>query len=54
MLPLLNSLINSEDGQGMAEYVLILAMVAMAAFWTLSQFGTTVKNLLQQGYEAIL
>lgn len=35
------------DAQGMAEYGLILAMVAMAAVVALTLFGGDVKTLLQ-------
>lgn len=35
------------EAQGMAEYGLILAMVAMAAVVALTLFGSDVKTLLQ-------
>ncbi len=52
--PLLKALADGEDGQGMAESAIILALVAMVVFLTLSQFGVKVTDLLRLGYEAFL
>lgn len=35
---------NSQRGQGMVEYIIILAMIAIAAIGIYSLFGKTVRN----------
>lgn len=36
--------INFQRGQGMTEYIIIVAMVAVAAIATYQYFGETVRN----------
>lgn len=35
---------NDQEGQGFAEYALILALVAVVAMATLSPLGTTIRD----------
>ena len=39
-------LIRSEKGQGLAEYALILALIAIIAVAALVFLGTTISNIL--------
>jgi Flp pilus assembly pilin Flp len=44
----------NEDGQGMAEYVFILALVAVAAILAFDFFGTKTSNLINRVADNIL
>ena len=39
---------NNEKGQGLAEYALILALIAIIAIAALILLGTAISNILQQ------
>jgi pilus assembly protein Flp/PilA len=41
----LTSWLNREDGQGMAEYGLILALVAIVVIVALTLLGTTISSV---------
>ena len=43
----LNSALDNEDGQGLTEYALILALVAIAAVAVLGFLGDDIKSQLQ-------
>lgn len=40
----MNSIRNTQRGQGMMEYIIIVAMIAVAAIGTYSLFGKTIRN----------
>jgi pilus assembly protein Flp/PilA len=40
-------LIQSEKGQGLVEYALIIALIALAIILALRLFGVTVQDLYQ-------
>ncbi|MCF6466666.1 Flp family type IVb pilin [Clostridium sp. Cult2] len=44
MLNIFKRLIKEEEGQGMVEYGLILALVALAAVLALTGLGTAIKD----------
>jgi Flp pilus assembly pilin Flp len=44
----LTSLRDSEEGQAMVEYALILALVSVAAVGILSVLGTSVSSIFSQ------
>jgi pilus assembly protein Flp/PilA len=52
MLAIVNSFVRDESGQGMVEYALILAFVALAAIFALGQLGTEVVALLNKAVAA--
>jgi pilus assembly protein Flp/PilA len=39
-------LVRSEKGQGLAEYALILALIAIVAVLALTFLGTTISSIL--------
>jgi pilus assembly protein Flp/PilA len=43
----LSSLLHREEGQGLAEYALILALIAVVAILALLFLGTQVSTILQ-------
>ena len=49
MISALISLFNrDEEGQGLAEYALILALIAIVAIVALLFLGTAISNILHQ------
>ena len=38
-------LLNEEDGQGMTEYILIVALIAIAAIGIVTLFGRDIREL---------
>lgn len=46
-------LLFNEDGQGMAEYVFILALVAVAAIFAFDYFGSKTYNLINRAADNI-
>ena len=42
---LVSRIVKEEEGQGMVEYSLILALVSVAAIGTLTTMGTNVKGV---------
>ncbi len=52
MLAALKSFIGDESGQGMVEYALILAFIALAVFFALGQLGTEVVALFDRAVAA--
>nr|PZM91277.1 MAG: hypothetical protein DIU72_10370 [Pseudomonadota bacterium] len=47
------SLWGREDGQGMTEYVIVVALVAIAAIGVITAFGDNVRNLFATSTEAL-
>ena len=45
MMTRMNSLIRSEEGQGMTEYIIIVALIAIAAVGIISVFGQNLRAL---------
>ena len=43
-----NSIVRREEGQGLAEYALILALIAVVAILALVFLGTQVSRILSQ------
>ena len=48
MMKLMRRLLKEEEGQGMAEYGLILALVAIAVIAALTILGRNVSNKINQ------
>jgi pilus assembly protein Flp/PilA len=48
LLSLLRPWIQREDGQGLVEYALIIALVALLAIAALVVLGTAVSDILQE------
>lgn len=48
MTKLMRRLLKEEEGQGMAEYGLILALVAIAVIAALTFLGRSVENKINQ------
>lgn len=49
----LMTLIEHEDGQGMAEYGVILAIVSVSAISTITALGTEIKTSWQNTIDTI-
>lgn len=47
-MELMKRLVNEEEGQGMTEYVLIVALIALAAIAAMTFFGGTVNNVFKK------
>lgn len=45
--------LGNEDGQGMTEYVIIVALIAVAAIGVVTAFGDNVRNLFATSTEAL-
>ena len=45
MKEMMNWIANEEEGQGMVEYALILALIAIAAIAVLPSIGTKIKEI---------
>ncbi len=41
----LNKLFNSQSGQGMSEYLIIVALIAVAAIGVVTVFGQDIRQL---------
>ena len=50
---LLGALRRDEEGQGLAEYALILALIAIVAIVALLFLGTAISNILNQVGNAV-
>jgi pilus assembly protein Flp/PilA len=49
----LSSLLHREEGQGLAEYALILALIAIVAILALLFLGTQISTILQAVGDAV-
>lgn len=47
------SLMTSESGQGMTEYIIIVALIAIAAIGIVSLFGQQIQELFSSGGKAL-
>ncbi len=45
MMNRMNALIRSEEGQGMTEYIIIVALIAIAAIGVITVFGQNLRAL---------
>lgn len=54
MKDMMNWLANEEDGQGMVEYGLILALVALAAVGVLTTLGTKISSVFTKADEKLV
>jgi Flp pilus assembly pilin Flp len=45
MMTRMNALIRNEEGQGMTEYIIIVALIAIAAIGVISVFGQNLRAL---------
>ena len=48
MKEMMNWIANEEEGQGMVEYALILALVAIAAITVLGTLGTKINGIFDK------
>ncbi len=53
MMNKMNSMIRSEKGQGMTEYIIIVALIAIAAIGTITIFGNNLRNLFSASANAL-
>ena len=53
MMNKMNSLIRSEEGQGMTEYIIIVALIAIAAIGVITVFGNNLRNLFTNSANAL-
>lgn len=53
MITVLKRLVREEDGQGMAEYGLILALVAVAVIAALAALGPAIRDKIQGVIDSI-
>ena len=53
MKEMMNWIANEEEGQGMVEYALILALIAIAAIAILPDLGTKIKDIFSDVNDAI-
>ena len=53
MMNKMNSLIRSEEGQGMTEYIIIVALIAIAAIAVITVFGNNLRNLFASSANAL-
>ena len=53
MMNKMNSLIRSEEGQGMTEYIIIVALIAIAAIAVITVFGNNLRNLFSTSANAL-
>ena len=45
---MLNNFVNDENGQGMVEYGLIIALVAVAVIVAITALGGSIKNIFNK------
>jgi pilus assembly protein Flp/PilA len=53
MLRRMRKLFRSESGQGMSEYLIIVALVAVAAIAVVSLFGNNIRTLFANSTNAL-
>jgi len=49
----LKNLIISEEGQGMTEYIIIVALIAIAAIGVITVFGDNIRALFKASTNAL-
>lgn len=50
---MMNWLVEEEDGQGMVEYALIIALISIVAIGVLTTMGNNIKNMFQKASDNI-
>jgi pilus assembly protein Flp/PilA len=53
MLSKFRNAIRDESGQGMTEYIIIVALIAIAAIGVITVFGDNVRNLFGASADAL-
>ncbi len=53
MIRRMNSLLVREDGQGMTEYIIIVALIAIAAIGIITVFGQNLRALFAASSNAL-
>ena len=53
MMNRMNALIRSEEGQGMTEYIIIVALIAIAAIGVITVFGQNLRALFAASANAL-
>lgn len=53
MMNKMNKLVRSENGQGMTEYIIIVALIAIAAIGVITVFGNNLRNLFANSANAL-
>ncbi|MDY6862162.1 MAG: hypothetical protein SV062_04145 [Thermodesulfobacteriota bacterium] len=53
MLTRINKIFRDKKGQGMTEYIIIVALIAIAAVFIITMFGDTIRNLFQRSTEVL-
>jgi len=53
MMNRMNSLIRNESGQGMTEYIIIVALIAIAAIAVITFFGQNLRALFAASANAL-
>lgn len=53
MMNKMNSMIRSEKGQGMTEYIIIVALIAIAAIGVITVFGNNLRILFANSANAL-
>lgn len=50
---MLKRIFKTKKGQGMTEYILIIALIALAVFAAVSTFGNKIKESFNKATEAV-
>ena len=53
MMNRMNALVRSEEGQGMTEYIIIVALIAIAAIAVITIFGQNLRALFAASANAL-
>lgn len=53
MMNKMHRYIRSENGQGMTEYIIIVALIAIAAIGIITVFGHNLRNLFKNSANAL-
>lgn len=53
MMNKMNKLVRSENGQGMTEYIIIVALIAIAAIGVITVFGNNLRVLFSNSANAL-
>jgi len=53
MMNRMNALVRSEEGQGMTEYIIIVALIAIAAIAVITFFGQNLRALFAASSNAL-
>ena len=53
MKEMMNWIANEEEGQGMVEYALILALIAIAAIAVMGPLGDKIEAIFQKASDAL-